>query len=160
MFAFIYTSTQFLHVYLRCKTEAKKTQKQSSLHVTHYLNICDNSWKLWFYIKIHFPFFLNQGNPTRKETLDKENLDEMEMIPFIIGKDKYQMESTEDSFDPIDRTSENVFYTKCFDFIINYWSCLLFYSLINNFLYLKPYILNLHARNCVVFKNRSLKLSM
>lgn len=41
---------------------------------------------------------------------DKENLDEMEMIPFIIGKDKYQMESTEDSFDPIDRTSENVFF--------------------------------------------------
>lgn len=34
----------------------------------------------------------------------------MEMIPFIIGKDKYQMESTEDSFDPIDRTSEKVFF--------------------------------------------------
>lgn len=34
----------------------------------------------------------------------------MEMMPFIIGKDKYQMESTEDSFDPIDRTSENFFF--------------------------------------------------
>lgn len=34
----------------------------------------------------------------------------MEVIPFIIGKDKYQMESTDDSFDPIDRTSENVFF--------------------------------------------------
>lgn len=34
----------------------------------------------------------------------------MEMIPFIIGKDKYQMESTEDSFDPIDRTSEKFFF--------------------------------------------------
>ncbi|XP_052693873.1 uncharacterized protein LOC128172150 isoform X2 [Crassostrea angulata] len=49
-------------------------------------------------------FCSREGNPTRKETYDKENLDEMEMIPFIIGKDKYQMESTEDSFDPIDRT--------------------------------------------------------
>lgn len=44
----------------------------------------------------------------------------MEMIPFIIGKDKYQMESTEDSFDPIDRTSEKVFFKKCVDVIINY----------------------------------------
>lgn len=34
----------------------------------------------------------------------------MEMIPFIIGKDKYQMESTEDSFDPIDRTSEKFIF--------------------------------------------------
>lgn len=44
----------------------------------------------------------------------------MEMIPFIIGKDKYQMESTEDSFDPIDRTSEKFFFKKCVDVIIIY----------------------------------------
>lgn len=45
----------------------------------------------------------------------------MEVIPFIIGKDKYQIESTEDLFDPIDQTSENgFFFTKCFNFIINY----------------------------------------
>lgn len=63
-----------------------------------------------------FRFKKNEGNPTRKDKGDEENLGEIERIPLITGKDNYQIhvELKKDSFDPIDRTGEKVsFSTKC-----------------------------------------------
>lgn len=70
-------------------------------------------FKVIKYKKLPFSFKKNEGNPTRKDKGDEENLGEIERIPLITGKDNYQIELKKDSFDPIDRTGEKFsFSTK------------------------------------------------